>query len=81
MLVEANVTLVRSLLQQIPLHRAVELSDFSQPQADVLFGLRELIMLGLIDGDFSYGEDSDPSGPFLTSASKIRLTKLGRNFV
>lgn len=81
MYVEENLSLVRSLLQQIPAHQAIELSDFSEPPADALFGLRELIRLGLVEGDFAYGEQSDPSGLLLVSASRIRLTKLGRNFV
>jgi hypothetical protein len=81
MFVEENLSLVQSLLHQISVDQAAELSDFSHSQADALFGLRELIRLGLIEGDFTYGDDSDPCGPLLKSASKIRLTKLGRNFV
>ena len=81
MFVEENLMLVRSLLCQIPADQTVELSDFTQPQADVMFGLREMIKLGLVDGEFEYGDQTDPCGPLLTSASKIRLTKLGKNFV
>jgi len=43
----------------------------------VLFGLREMINLELITGQFEYGEARDPIGPLLSSAAAIRLTRRG----
>ncbi|PBP70028.1 hypothetical protein CCL21_11725 [Pseudomonas syringae] len=82
MSIEANIALVRVLIDQIPHNLAIEMEDFSDETAkgDVLFGLREMHTLGLIDGNFVDDEISDPTGPLLKTVSLIRLTKLGRSF-
>lgn len=82
MTVHANIRLIRCLLDQIPAGITVELTDFETPtnRKRLLFGVREMLALGMIEGEFEYGEDFDPSGPFLIHATNIRLTKRGLNF-
>jgi hypothetical protein len=77
MSVIANAQLITALLSQIPADDQIDAQNLTGDPEQVLFGLREMLKLGLVSADFRYGARRDPSGPLLTSASAIRLTKRG----
>ena len=77
MTVISNAALIRSLLEQIPAGGEVNAESFQGDRDQVLFGLREMINLELITGQFEYGKARDPVGPLLSSAAAIRLTRRG----
>jgi len=80
MYVYDNVQLIQMLLEQISADVKIDSVNLVGEQGQVLFGLREMITLGLISGAYRYSEDSDPIGPTLSSALGILLTKRGLIF-
>ncbi|MFC6335291.1 hypothetical protein GIR22_11045 [Pseudomonas sp. CCM 7891] len=77
MLVVDNVQLIRSLLDQLSTDTEIDSVDLIGDQEQILFGLREMVRLGLISGAHHYSGYCDPTGPLFSSVSAIRLTKRG----
>jgi hypothetical protein len=80
MYIENNSALLQSLIAQLSI--ADFRSSFAlmgNPERN-LMGLRDLIQLEMISGDFTYGRLSDPLGLLLVAADHIQLTKRGALF-
>jgi hypothetical protein len=72
-----NIQLIRMLLSQLSSNTDVDSVNLLGDQEQILFGLREMIRLELISGIHHYSGYSDITGPLLSSASAIRLTRRG----
>lgn len=80
MIIDSTAELISSLLEQLTAELDADGEDLQGDRDVVLFGLREMLLLGLITAECCYGEDQDPTGPLLVSASAIRLTRRGIAF-
>ncbi|MGH8350533.1 MAG: hypothetical protein ACRES5_28795 [Pseudomonas sp.] len=80
MLIHENSVLLQSLISQLSNVDARSSLSLTGDVADNLMGLRDLLELGMITGEFSYGLLADPLGYLLTSADEILLTKRGSLF-
>lgn len=80
MLIHENSDLLKGLISQLStVHSRSSLSLTGDITGNLL-GLRDLLELQMITGEFSYGPIADPLGPLLTSADRILLTSRGSLF-
>lgn len=77
-MVEDKVVLLSSLIGQLSDNAPKSAKEIHGDREDVLMGLRDLLFLGFIKGDFRYCTHSDVIGPLLNDAQSIVLTRRGR---
>ncbi len=80
MYIDDNAHLIQALLEQISADIKIDSVNLVGDQELVLFGLREMITLGLVSGAYHYSANCDPIGPLLSSVSGVSLTKRGLIF-
>ncbi|MGV8863836.1 MAG: hypothetical protein ACOH2T_22045 [Pseudomonas sp.] len=80
MYIENNSALLQSLISQLSIAEFRSSLALMGNSERNLMGLRDLIQLDMISGDFTYGRLSDPLGLLLVAADHIRLTKRGALF-
>jgi hypothetical protein len=78
--IENTAQLISFLLEQMSADMRYEADELSGEREIILFGVREMLQLGLLTAECEYSEISDANGPLLASASNICLTKRGVNF-
>jgi hypothetical protein len=81
MYIETNSALLQAIIFQLSRPGCSSSPALTGDTASNLLGLRDLLHLRMISGDFTYGVDSDPLGFLLVSASQITLTKRGSLFI
>jgi len=77
MLIQENSALLKSLITQLSVVEARSSFSLTGDMDDNLLGLRDLLDLEMITGEFRYGLIADPLGCLLTSAEGILLTRRG----
>lgn len=80
MLIQDNSILLKSLISQLSEIDARSSTSLTGDVGDNLLGLRDLLELKMITGEFKYGRIADPMGFLLISAEKILLTRRGAIF-
>ena len=80
MLIQENSALLKSLITQLSVVEARSSFSLTGDIDDNLLGLRDLLDLEMITGEFRYGLTVDPLGHLLTSAEGILLTRRGSLF-
>lgn len=80
MFIHENSVLLQSLISQLSDVDGRSSLSLTGDPIDNLMGLRDLLQLEMITGEFSYGLISDPLGFLLTSADAVLLTKRGKLF-
>lgn len=80
MLIQDNSFLLKSLISQLSNVDARSSTSLTGNAGDNLFGLRDLLELKMITGEFKYGKIADPLGFLLTSVDQILLTRRGAMF-
>lgn len=79
-MVEEKVALLSSLIGQLSDTSPKSVAEIDGERDEVLIGLRDLLFLGFIRGEFSYCAQSDVIGPLLGAAERVLLTRRGRAF-
>ncbi|UOK36342.1 hypothetical protein MJP36_17700 [Pseudomonas palleroniana] len=80
MLILENSALLQSLISQLSGTDGRSSLSLTGSASENLMGLRDLLQLEMITGEFGYGVIADPLGLLLTSAEAILLTKRGSLF-
>jgi len=80
MFVQENSVLLKILISQLSAVEARSSFSLTGDIDDNLLGLRDLLDLEMITGEFRYGLIVDPLGLLLTSAEGILLTRRGSPF-
>lgn len=80
MLIQENSALLKGLISQLSCVDSQSSLSLTGDTANNLLGLRDLLQLEMITGEFSYGQIVDPLGPLLMSADGILLTRRGSLF-
>jgi len=80
MLIQENSALLKSLITQLSVVDVRSSTLLSGDIEGILLGLRDLLALKMITGEFRYGLTVDPLGHLLTSAEGILLTRRGSLF-
>lgn len=80
MLIHENSALLQILISQLSATDGRSSLSLTGIAGENLMGLRDLLQLEMITGEFGYGVIADPLGFLLTSAEAILLTKRGSLF-
>lgn len=78
--IENTASLISFLLDQMSADMRFDADQLQGEREIVLFGIREMLRLGLLTAECEYALICDANGPLLASASNICLSKRGVNF-
>ena len=78
--IESNAALLQDIILQLSVPNCSSSPALTGDAGRNLLGLRDLLHLHMISGDFTYGFESDPLGFLLIYADKIVLTRRGLQF-